>query len=483
MTSADGAETPHSTPSTRVHRGHIFHVAGSPTMDTAAQALVAVPDGALVVGDDGRVAWCGAYDDLPGQYASAQVDDHRPGYLIPGFVDTHIHFPQTFAGDAYGGGQLLEWLERCVFPSESRLKDEEFGRYAATAFCDRRVAAGTTAAMVFGSAFPAAQDALFGESQRRGLRLVSGRGIQTRGPSTADPMLTSEEEAIRLTREEIEKWHGADTGDVATALLHVAVVPRFSLSVTTTTFKALGDLYDSVRDRGVYFHSHLNENNRPGTGEVDATKSEYGVSSYLDTYDGKFLPGSAVGGSSLLGRRSILAHAVHCQDVELARMAETGTSISHCPVSQQFLGSGTMPWNRTIAAGVNVSAGTDHGGGDEYLISQVLADVFKVHISEAGDDGVSIHPAQMLFTGTLAGARALDMEDRFGNFDEGKEADFLVIDPRLWPPLDDTITHCTYADDAQLARDQRLFTLLMKMREPAIAQVHVRGRRVDQGQG
>ena len=113
----------------------------------------------------------------------------------------------------------------------------------------------------------------------------------------------------------------------------------------------------------------------------------------------------------------------------------------------------------------------------------MLADVFKVHISEAGEDGVSIHPAQMLFTGTLAGARALDMEDRFGNFDEGKEADFLVIDPRLWPPLDDTITHCTYADDAQLARDQRLFTLLMKMREPAIAQVHVRGRRVDQGQG
>lgn len=480
MTSPD---TPsHADREYRVHRGHIFHIAGSPTVTEAAQALVAIPDGALVVDGGGRIAWCGAFPDLPDAYTAGPVADHRPGYLIPGFVDTHIHFPQTFAGDAYGGGQLLEWLERCVFPSESRLGDGAFGALAATTFCDRRVAAGTTAAMVFGSAFPAAQDALFSESQRRGLRLVSGRGIQTRGPATAGPLLTSEEDAIRLTREEIEKWHAADTGDVATALLHVAVVPRFSLSVTSTTFRALGELYDGVRDRGVYFHSHLNENNRPGTGEVDATKNDYGVHSYLDTYDGKFLPGSAVGGSSLLGRRSILAHAVHCQDAELARMAETGTSISHCPVSQQFLGSGTMPWTRTVAAGVNVSAGTDHGGGDEYLIAQVLSDVFKVHISEAGDDGISIHPAALLFTGTLAGARALDMEDRFGNFDVGKEADFLVVDPRRWPPLDDTITHCTYADEPELARDQRLFTLLMKMREPAITEVHVRGRRVDDGQ-
>ena len=110
--------------------------------------------------------------------------------------------------------------------------------------------------------------------------------------------------------------------------------------MTPETLRELGELYDSVRDRGVYFHTHLNENNRPGTGEIDTTKAVYQVDSYLDTYDGKFLPGSAVGGKSLLGRRSILAHAVHCTDAELARMAETGTSISHCPTSQQFLGSG-----------------------------------------------------------------------------------------------------------------------------------------------
>ena len=459
-----------------VHRGHVFHIAGSPTVTESPAALVSIPDGALVVDDTGKIAYCGPYPELPAEYASQDVADHRPGFLIPGFIDTHIHFPQTYSGDAYGGGQLLEWLNACMFPSESRFADPDFAVRAANEFCTRRIAAGTTAAMVFGSAFPHAQDALFEETDRRGLRIVTGRGVQTQGPPSAAALITGETETIELVSAEIEKWHGADTGAVATARLHAAVVPRFSLSVTTETLAALGELYDSVRDRGVYFHSHLNENNRPGTGEVASVLSAYQVDTYLDTYDGRFLPGSGVGGKSFLGRRSILAHAVHCQDVELYRMAETGTSIAHCPTSQQFLGSGTLPWKRTVASGVNVAAGTDFGGGDEWAISQVLADCFKVHISEPGDAGVSLHPAELLFTGTLAGARALDQEDRIGNFDTGKEADFLVVDPAGWPPLQALIERGTRSDDESMARDQTLFGLLMMMREPAIAEVYVQGR-------
>ncbi len=465
---------------TQVHLGHLFHIAGRPAMTGAATALVTVPDGALVTDDDGRIVFCGERSELPAEYGSAAVHDHRPGFLLPGFVDTHIHFPQTFAGDSYGGGQLLEWLEQCIFPSESQLADPAFAERAAVEFCDRRIAAGTTAAMVFGSAFPHAQDALFTETQRRGLRIVSGRGIQTVGPASAAALITSEEDALRLTREEIDRWHAADTGDVATALLHVAIVPRFSLSVTTATLNALGDLYDSVRDRGVYVHSHLNENNRPGTGEIDSVKQMYGVDNYLDTYDGKFEPGSSVGGKSLLGRRTILAHCVHCEDSELERMAESGTSIAHCPVSQLFLGSGTMPWRRTVASGVNIAAGTDFAGGDEWLITRVLGDAFKVHINEPGDASVSMHPAEMLFLGTLAGARALDMEDRFGNFDDGKEADFVVVDPARTPALHGAITHGARSADPETIAHQTLFTLLMGLREPAVTKVYVQGRRVDE---
>jgi guanine deaminase len=462
-----------------VHYGHVFHIAGRPTVEGAAAALEELPDGALVIDDSGRIIFCGSRFELSDEFASAVVHDHRPGFLLPGFVDTHVHFPQTYAGDSYGGGQLLEWLNQCIFPSESRFADPEFAARAAVEFCNRRIAAGTTAAMVFGSAFPHAQDSLFTETQQRGLRMVSGRGIQTVGADAAQPLLTSEEDAIRLVREEIDKWHGADTGSPETALLHVAIVPRFSLSVTPETLKNLGELYDSVKNRGVYVHSHLSENDRPGTGEVDSTKQAYQVHSYLDTYDGKFLPGSQVGGKSLLGRRTILAHSVHCQDVELARMAETGTSISHCPISQLFLGSGTMPWKRTVASGVNISAGTDFGGGDEWLIPRVLGDAFKVHITEPGDAAVSMHPAEMLFIGTLAGARALDMENRFGNFDVGKEADFVVVDPARTPALHGTLSKAVRADDPDLARAQSLFALLMGIRETSIAEVYVQGRKLN----
>ena len=463
---------------TQVHLGHIYHVAGSPTVSEAAAGLVSIPDGALIIDDGGGITFCGERTAIPAGHQAATVVDHRPGFLLPGFVDTHVHFPQTYAADSYGGGHLLEWLNLCMYRAESRFAEAEFAQLAAIEFCNRRIAAGSTAAMVFGSPFPVAQDALFTQTQRSGLRIVSGRGIQTVGPETARPLLTSESDAIRLTREEIDKWHAADTGNVDTALLHVAIVPRFSLAVTPTTLKNLGELYDSIRSSGVYVHSHLNENNRPDTGEVEATKRAYQVNSYLDTYDGKFLPGSAVGGKSLLGRRTILAHGVHCQDVELARMAETGTSIAHCPVSQSFLGSGTMPWKRTVASEVNIAAGTDIGGGDEWLIPRVLGDAFKVHISESGEDAVSLHPAEMLFTGTLAGARALDMESRFGNFDVGKEADFVVVDPSGTPALQAVLNYGVRSGDADLARDQTLFALLMGIRESSIAEVYVRGSRV-----
>ena len=322
-----------------------------------------------------------------------------------------------------------------------------------------------------------AQDALFSEYRRRGLRGVIGRGIQTVGPDAAKPLMTSERDAIKLTREEIEKWHPS-AAELPDALVFAAVVPRFSLSVTPQTLAALGELYDHFRDRGVYFTSHLNENNRPGDGEIAAVLGSYQVNTYLDTYDGRFLPGSKQGGESLLGRRSVMAHCVHCQDSELARMAETGTSVSHCPTSQLFLGSGTMPWQRTIASGVNVAAGTDLAAGDTWFIPDVLNTAFKVHISEV-EDAVALHPAELLHLATVAGARALDLEDRIGNFDPGREADMVVIDPAAWEPLGNSLEWGLRSDDPQKRTHGRLFTVLMAANQVALTETWVRGRRLN----
>lgn len=449
-------------------------------MGESAESLVEIPDGALLVDGDGVIEWCGHYPDRPQRAGRPlEVIDHGDAFILPGFVDTHLHFPQVNSIDAYGGGQLLEWLTECIFPAEARMADEEFALGAAREFCHRLVSAGTTTSLVFGSAFPVAQDALFSEYRRVGLRGVIGRGIQTVGPDAAKPLMTTEEDAIRLTREEIERWHPGSEEELATALVYAAVVPRFSLSVTPKTFAALGELYDHFRGQGVYFTSHLNENNRSGDGEIAAVLSSYGVETYLDTYDGRFLPGSEKGGKSLLGRRSVMAHCVHCQDSELARLAETETSVAHCPTSQLFLGSGTMPWRRTIASGVNVAAGTDFAAGDSWFIPDVLNAAFKVHISEPEPTGVAMHPAELLHLGTVAGARALDLEDRIGNFDPGREADLVVIDPARQESLANSLEWGLRSDDPVKRTHGRLFALLMACREISLAETWVRGRKLE----
>ncbi len=459
-----------------IYRGHLLHIAGSPDLHTADEALVSEPDGALAVDDAGSIAYSGSWSGLPESLRDDEVVD-TGGCLLPGFVDTHVHYPQTLTTDAYGGGELLEWLERCVFPAESRLADPGFADMVAAEFVRRRIAVGTTSALVFGSAFPEAQDAMFERTLHAGLRVVSGRGIQTVGPKSASALLTSEDAAIGLAQDEIARWHGRDADgpapDPRRALAQVAGVPRFSLGVTPETLRRLGDLYAGVRDEGVYFHSHLNENDRPGDGEIAVVRELYGVGSYLDTYDGRHLPGSRTGGESLLGRRSILAHAVHCTDAELHRLAETGSSIAHCPTSQLFLGSGTMPWRRTIASGVTVAMGTDIGAGDEWLIPRVLNDCYKVHMSEPGAQSAALGPAQLLFLGTLAGARALDQEQLIGNFDVGKEADFVIVNPAAQAGF--ALSLATASGGGARAH---LFTLLMGMREASITGVFVRGRRV-----
>jgi guanine deaminase len=459
------------------HRGVLVHLSGSPDLAGAPAALCYQQDGGLLVADDGTIAWSGPWSERPA--VDAPLTDHHGGFLLPGFVDTHLHYPQVRSVDAFGGGRLLDWLDRVIFPAEARFADESYARSAAAEFCDRLVAAGTTTSMVFGSQFPAAQDALFEQARSRGLRMVLGRTAMTVGPSSAAALLTSEPEAISLAREEIDRWHPADVTDRSDSLVQVAIVPRFALSVTPTTLAALGELYDEMRGRGVYLTTHVSENASPDGGEVAAVRAAFGVERYLDVYDGLFLPGSGRGGSSLLGRRSVLAHAVHCSDDEFRRLAECRTSVAHCPVSQMFLGSGTMPWIRPRQAGVNVAVGTDIAAGDEWLIPRVLNAAFKVHADEPGDGAVTLHPAELLFAGTLAGARALDLEDRIGNLDPGKDADFVVVDPGGCPDLAAAIEERAGHGDPAGDGEALLFTLLMSVREPAIAAAYVRGRRLE----
>lgn len=429
-----------------------------------------VPDGGLLVDDDGVIRWCGSWSDRPKSEPAPTVVDHHGAFLVPGFVDAHLHFPQMYALDSHGGGQLLEWLDHVVFPAEARFADPSFAQAAADDFCRRLAGSGTTTSLVFGSQFPSAQNALFEAARRTGLRMVLGRTTMTVGPPSAAALLTSEADAIALVRDEIDHWHPRDPGERLHALLQVAVVPRFALSVTPRTLTALGDLYDHYRDDGVYFTSHLAENNRPGDGEVATVLATFEVRRYLDVFDGP---------TSFLGRRSVLAHAVHCSDAEFHRLAATQSSVAHCPVSQEFLGSGTLPWRRAVASGVTIAIGSDIAAGDEWFIPRVLNASFKAHHGESGEARHALHPAELLFTATLGGARALDLEDRIGNFDTGKDADFCVIDPGEDDVLASLLAHRQPLDDPTADSDALLFTLLMSVGRTALTGAYVRGHRLE----
>lgn len=462
------------------HRGVLVHLSGSPDLAGAAEALCLHPDGGLLVADDGTIAWSGPWRERPVDDAS--VVDHHGAFLLPGFVDTHLHFPQVHCVDGFGGGQLLPWLERVVFPAEARLADRDHARASAELFCARLIAAGTTTSLVFGSQFPDAQEALVECVEQVGLRMVLGRTVMTTGPAAAAALVTSEDRAVELVREEIERWHPLADAGRGGARVQIAIVPRFALSVTTGTLAALGELWHQYRDRGVYVTTHISENGGTASGEVAEVRARFGVEEYLDVYDGRFLPGSRVGGPTLLGRRTVLAHAVHCTDNEFARMADAGTSIAHCPISQEFLGSGTLPWRRAAAGGMTISVGSDIAAGDEWFIPRVLNACFKSHMNESQDDAVSLTPAQLLFLGTLAGARALDLESRIGNLDAGKDADFVVLDPGACPELAVVLEGLVPRGDPTEDRDALLFALLMAARESAVAATYVRGRRLDQVQ-
>jgi guanine deaminase len=457
----------------RWHRGHLFHIAGSPDVHTAAQSVVEVPDGALLVDDDGRIAWSGEWDDRPA--IDGDVLDHHGAFVLPGFVDAHVHFPQVHCLDAYGGGELLDWLERVVFPSEARLADPDYARRAARAFCANLAAAGTTTSLVFGSQFPIAQEALADEVAATGLRMVTGRTIMTSGPTAAGPLVTDHATAIALVREEVERWQPRP--GVQSPFAGVALVPRYALSVDEPMLRALGELYEQVAALGVHVTTHLSENRA----EVAAVRARYGVKRYLDVYDGRFLPDSEHGGPSLLGPRTVLAHAVHCREDELVRMADTGTSIAHCPVSQDFLGSGTMDWNGVLAAGTHVALGTDIAAGDEWFMPRVMNACYKAHMNAGGERPTALAPGQLLYLGTLAGAQALSMSDRIGNLDAGKDADFVVLDPSRSPTLDRLLAERQPRDNEDDERDALLFALLMAVRETVVADVYVAGRRLDGG--
>jgi guanine deaminase len=422
-----------------IYAATIVDTPGDPFAGDPADALAEV--GALCV-REGVICARGTLAALAAEYPGEPVTRLDGGILVPGFIDTHVHFPQIRAIGGLGM-PLLDWLEQCALPEESKLAEVAYAREVAGEFLDGLLASGTTSALVFGSHFAPAMDELFGAAQQRGLNITSGLVLSDR--ILRPDLLNTPETALADSADLIGRWH--DRGR-----LRYAVTPRFSLSATDDML----DVCAQLLGKGVWFTSHVNEN----VAEIATVAGLFpGARHYLDTYRRH----------GLVTERSVFAHNVHPDDAELATLAEHGASVAHCPTSNCALGSGLFPLRRHVEHGVHIALGSDVGAGAGLFLPKEALQAYFIQ-QLLGADGLALTPVHLLYLATRAGAQALGLDDRVGDFAVGKDFDAVWLRPAPSSTLAVNLRQASDVTDA-LARIFALST-------PAdVAAVWLRGQR------
>jgi guanine deaminase len=374
--------------------------------------------GLLVV--DGTIVARGSFEALRAAHPDEDLLHLPGGVLLPGFVDTHVHYPQVRVIGSLGL-PLLDWLEQCALPEECRMAETSYAAAVAREFVAGLVGAGTTSALVFGSHFAPAVDLLFEEVARVGLRVTSGLVVSDRG--LPEPLLTDPDRAYDEARALAARWHGVGRS-------RYAVTPRFSYSASEAVLDACAAVLKD--EPGTWFTSHVNEN----PSEVAAVSEMFrDALHYVGTYDAH----------GLVGERSVLAHNVHPTDDELMMLAGRGAAVAHCPSSNSALGSGLFPMRRHVEHGVRVALGSDVGAGTGFsLLKEGLQASFMQSL--LGPDGYPLTPAHLLFLATRAGALALGLE--VGDLSVGRPFDAVWILPARGNPLDIGLRHAESAEGA-----------------------------------
>lgn len=402
-----------------LYRATFLHTPANPFQDS--NALNIEDDGGLLV-QNGQIVESGTFADLKAAHPTETVEDLRGGLLLPGFVDTHVHYPQVRIIGGLGV-PLLDWLDRYALPEEARFGDPTHAATVAREFVSGLTTSGTTTALVFGSHFASAVDTLFQETERVGLRTVAGVVVSDR--MLRPELHTTPERAYSEGKALIEKWHGQGRN-------RYAVTPRFALSASGGILDACAALLKEFPD--VHFTSHSNENLK----EVETVRGLFpNHHDYIHTYEQ----------AGLLGRRSVLAHNVHMTDRELGAMAAHHCTSAHCPCSNSALGSGFFPLKRHLAVGVRVSLGTDVGGGTGFsMLKEGLQAYFMQQL--LGENGVPLEPAHLLYLATRAGAEALEMETQIGDFCAGKAFDATLFQPQESSTMHTVLAHAPSTERA-----------------------------------
>jgi len=414
----------------------------------AAGGQTYLDDARIEVDEHGRLARVAPWAE-PGD---ADAVDLRPLLVMPGMVDLHAHLPQLPNAGVGAGLDLLTWLDRYIFPLERDFDVATAERIAPAAF--RAFAkAGTTTVVAYGATWADSLDTCFRAAEAHGIRAVIGKVMMDRLSYDPDQDLGEElDQSLAQSRELCATWHGRDDGRLA-----YAFTPRFAVSCSD---EILRQSARAAVELGAYWQTHLSEDRR----EIAAVRRLFPTAlDYTDVYD-------RAGG---LETKAILAHGIHLSDREIARLAEAEAVVAHCPSSNLFLASGSMPLARYLAAGMRVGLGSDVAAGpDAALFSVMRAGAYTQNALHAAgsSDAAPLTPAEWLRMGTLGGAEALGLEERIGSVEVGKEADLIAVDTSVTLPLEAVVAQPDDPPDEMLSR------LIFRAHPQMVRGAWVRGR-------
>ncbi|MBQ5965466.1 guanine deaminase [Massilia sp. ZL223] len=403
----------------QAYRASLLHFHADPAFDERAHAWH--EDGLLVV-EDGKVKAAGDYARLAATLPPGlEPVDYRGKVITPGFIDTHLHYPQTdmIASPAPG---LLPWLETYTFPTERRFEDPAHARSTAEFFLDELLRCGTTTAVVYCTVHPGSVDAFFEASEARGLRMVAGKVLMDRH---CPDFLRDLEGDLGQSEALINKWHKRGRS-------LYAITPRFAPTSTEAQLKLTGELAAQYPDTFIQTHVSENKDECRWVGELFPQ-----ARSYLDVYERY----------GLMRPRALFGHCIWLDDEDFARMAATGSAAAVCPTSNLFLGSGLFDFERADGAKALLSLGTDVGAGTSFSMLQTMNEAYKV----ARLKGSYLPALRMFYLATLGAARSMRLEDSIGSFAQGREADFVVLDPKATPLMERRTSHCNSLEELLFA--------------------------------
>ena len=390
---------------------------------------------------EGVIAAVGEADELRRTHPGARVHDYGAGLISAGFIDAHVHYPQT-AIIASWGKRLIDWLNTYTFPEEARFSDPAHATDIAGRYLDLALSMGTTTMASYCTIHPESVDAFFEAAQSRGMRALAGKTCMDR--NAPDNLRDTAQSAYDDSKRLLGKWHGVDR-------LSYVITPRFSPTSTTEQLSALGALWAESPD--CLMQTHLSEQHD----EIAWVRELFPQArDYLDTYEA----------AGLLGPGGLYGHAIHLEPRERARLREMDASLIHCPTSNTFIGSGLFDMGGLMAEGHRIGLATDTGGGSSFSMLRTMAAAYEV----AQLRGLALHPAQLWWLATQGSARALRLDAQIGNLAVGMEADLVVIDLASTPAI---------AQRADRAGDlwEALFPTIMMGDDRAVQAIWVGGQK------